>query len=164
MRVVADASPLILLARSELLSLLPTLFSEVLIPEAVWNEVNAAGPADPAVQQLSAASWPQVVQASTTPGDSEILQWNLGRGESAVLMIARRQTNCRALLDDRAGRACARTLEIPLLGTGGLLILAKNRGLIPSVADALRALRNSGLWLSDDMHQLLLQHAGESET
>jgi predicted nucleic acid-binding protein len=163
MRVVADASPLILLARSELLSLLPALFSDILIPEAVWNEVDAAGPADPAVQQLSAASWPQVVQISPTPGDSEILQWNLGRGESEVLMAARRQTDCRALLDDRAGRSCARALEIPLLGTGGLLILAKNRGFIPSVAVALRALLHAGLWLSDDMYRLLLQHAGESE-
>lgn len=73
MRVVADASPLILLARSELLSLIPALFSEILIPEAVWNEVSAAGPDDPAVQQLSTASWPKVVQTATSPGDSEIL-------------------------------------------------------------------------------------------
>lgn len=79
-------------------------------------------------------------------------------------MVARRQIDCRVLLDDRAGRACARSLEIPLLGTGGLLILAKGQGLIPSVADALRALRESGLWLSEDMHRLLLRHAGESET
>lgn len=80
------------------------------------------------------------------------------------MMVAHRQTDCRALLDDRAGRACARALEIPLLGTGDLLILAKNQGLIPSVADALRALLDSGLWLSDDMHRLLLKYAGESES
>jgi predicted nucleic acid-binding protein len=162
--VVADASPLILLARSDLLFVLPALFAEVIIPEAVWDEVFAGGSSDPAVRQLETASWPRRAQPAASDSNTDVLRWNLGRGESDVLMLAQQRAGSRALLDDRAGRACARALGIPLLGSGGALVLAKRRGLIPSVGDSLEVMRRSGLWLSDDLRRLLLQKAGEAES
>jgi predicted nucleic acid-binding protein len=65
------------------------------------------------------------------------------------------------VIDDAAARACARTLRIPFLGTGGTLILAKRRGLIASVATGLQQARNAGLWLSDEVERLIKQAAGE---
>jgi predicted nucleic acid-binding protein len=47
------------------------------------------------------------------------------------------------------------------LGTGGMIVLAKRRGLIPSVLNPIQALRNAGLWLSDDLVHLLKRQAGE---
>jgi predicted nucleic acid-binding protein len=52
-------------------------------------------------------------------------------------------------------------LGITTIGTGGLLILAKRRGLIPSISPGIQALRDSGLWLSDTLVNLLKQQAGE---
>lgn len=68
----------------------------------------------------------------------------------------------RAILDDHAARQCAKALGIPILGTGGLLVLAKQRGIISSVREALQALRLAGLWLSDDLVQFLITKVGES--
>lgn len=82
-------------------------------------------------------------------------------GESEVLTLARSLPNHRAMVDDAAARACPRTLGIPILGTGGALVLAKRRSLIPSVATALQALREAGLWLSDDVEKVLRQQSGE---
>jgi len=65
------------------------------------------------------------------------------------------------MMDDQAARRCARILDIRTLGTGGMLVLAKRRGLIISVADCLNHLREAGLWLSDDLVTLLLKEAGE---
>jgi predicted nucleic acid-binding protein len=65
------------------------------------------------------------------------------------------------MVDDAGARRCARTFDIPILGTGGTLILAKRRGFIASVAESLIALRNAGLWLSDELVTLLKQQAGE---
>jgi predicted nucleic acid-binding protein len=48
-----------------------------------------------------------------------------------------------------------------MLGTGGLLVLAKRRGLLPSVGEGIEKLRQSGLWLSDDITQILKAQAGE---
>lgn len=67
----------------------------------------------------------------------------------------------RAMVDDAAARRCARTLSIPTLGTGGALVLAKRRGLVTTISSSIQALRNSGLWLSDDLVRLLKQQAGE---
>jgi len=87
--------------------------------------------------------------------------WNLGAGETAVLSYALASPPVRAIIDDASARRCARTLSIPMLGTGGVLLLAKRRGLVPSVAEGLERLRTAGLWLSDDLVRLLKMEAGE---
>ena len=48
-----------------------------------------------------------------------------------------------------------------MLGTGGLLVLAKRRGLLASVSEGIERLRQSGLRLSDDIAQILKTQAGE---
>jgi predicted nucleic acid-binding protein len=91
-----------------------------------------------------------------------IAAWDLGPGESEVLSFAFEQPGYYAMVDDAEARRCARTLGIPILGTGGALILAKRRGLIVSVSESLMALRNAGLWLSDELVLLLQRQAGEA--
>lgn len=61
----------------------------------------------------------------------------------------------------RAARRCARVLGIKTLGTGGLLVLAKKRGLIQSVRKRIARLRESGLYMSDNVVELLALKAGE---
>jgi predicted nucleic acid-binding protein len=92
---------------------------------------------------------------------SEILIWNLGLGESEVLSLALADKSYVAMIDDRAARNCARTLGIHTLGTGGALVLAKRRGLIPSVSIALQQLLDAGLWLSDELMTLLTTSRGK---
>jgi len=156
--VVVNASPLITLFRSGQADLLPRLFSRIVIPEAVWQEVVVAGRDDAAARELGAPSWP-IRQAVVPSPRVEI--WNLGAGETAVLSYALANSGVRAMVDDADARRCARTLGIPLLGTGGLLLLAKRRGQLPSVAEGLAKLRGAGLWLSDDLVRLLTTQAGE---
>jgi predicted nucleic acid-binding protein len=158
-RVVVNASPLITLFRSDQAGLLPQLFSEILVPEAVWREVVESDHEDVATAGLRTATWTKKIAVQVSP---RIAVWNLGAGESEVLTVALDRPDYRAMVDDRAARRCARTLGIRVLGTGGMLILAKRRGLIASVADGLNRLRESGLWLSDDLVALLLKQAGES--
>jgi predicted nucleic acid-binding protein len=158
-RVVVNASPLIILSKSQLVGLLPKLFTEVLIPGAVWDEVTAGTASDAASRQLSAVVWARRVKVAAI--DTSVAEWNLGAGESEVLSLAMSEPGCRAMIDDRLARACARTLSLPFLGTGGALVIAKQRGLIPSVTDALRSIRGAGIWLSAEVEQLLKQQAGE---
>jgi predicted nucleic acid-binding protein len=66
------------------------------------------------------------------------------------------------MVDDYAARQCAKTLGIATLGTGGMLVLAKRRGIISSVQPALIAVRRAGLWLSEEVVSLLLTQAGEN--
>lgn len=91
----------------------------------------------------------------------EIIAWNLGEGESEVLSWAYQNNDFMAMIDDRAARRCANTFGIKTLGTGGFLILAKQKGLIPNVETELEKLKSIGLWLSDEIVRLLLKQAGE---
>jgi len=58
-------------------------------------------------------------------------------------------------------KKCAQSLGIPTIGTGTILILAKEYGLIESVEQSLCKLQNVGLWISEPIIQLLKRKAGE---
>ncbi|NJL91378.1 MAG: DUF3368 domain-containing protein [Coleofasciculaceae cyanobacterium SM2_1_6] len=77
------------------------------------------------------------------------------------VIMALKNYGYAAILDDRAAWRCSQTFGISTIGTGRLLILAKQRGLIPFVFPRIQALRDAGLWLSDDLVNLLKQQAGE---
>ena len=158
-RVVVNSSPLITLFNSQLINLLPQLFAEIIVPGAVWDEVIAVGKTDAASKQLPGASWVTRVEVSAV--SPAIATLNLGQGESEVLTFALNNPSYRAMVDDAAARRCARTLGIATLGTGGMLVLAKRRGLISSVSSSIETVKNAGLWLSDEVVSLLKQQAGE---
>jgi predicted nucleic acid-binding protein len=156
--VVINASPLITLFRSGQADLLPRLFSHIVVPEAVWQEVVLDEWEDTAARELSKQSWPVREEVVCSP---RVAAWELGAGETAVLSHALSNPPLRAVIDDMDARRCAKTLNIPMLGTGGLLVLAKRRGLLLSVAEGIAKLRDSGLWLSDDIVRVLKTQAGE---
>jgi predicted nucleic acid-binding protein len=157
--VVIDASPLIALFKSQQSYLLNQLFSQVLVPEAVWNEVIHNKYDDLASQGIVNVNWLKKVTVNKIP--EVISQRDLGKGESEVLSFALNHSTIRAMLDDHAARQCAKTLGISTLGTGGMLILAKQRGILLSVTEALEKLRAAGMWISDDLFKLLTSKAGE---
>jgi predicted nucleic acid-binding protein len=158
-RVVINASPLIILFRGHLESLLPGLFSEIYVPGAVWSEVTGGGYRDESASGIINAGWAKRVKVSGI--SPSVAAWDLGIGESEVLSFALGRPGFRAMVDDKAARRCAKTLGIRTLGTGGMLVLAKRRGLIESVSDALATLRTVGLWMSDELVDLFLEEAGE---
>ena len=157
--IIADSSPLIVLLKSDLEYILPELFEEIILPEAVWQEILSGLDNDIAKQKLPFLSW--IKRTPTAISNKTIENYNLGKGETAVLNLALITSESRVILDDFAARKCAKALEIKFFGTGGLLILAKQKGLIDSVSDALEKVQNAGLWLSDTITELLKQKAGE---
>lgn len=146
---VINASPFILLCKSGLAEILPELFAEVYMPEAVSDEIFQGD--DTASQKLSVyqKNWLKFCQVKTV---EDVLVWNLGNGETEVLSFAfENKAQFTALIDDRAARKCAETLNIKTLGTGGILILAKKCGLIENVAVELKKLQSAGLWISNEV-------------
>ncbi len=155
--VVINASPLITLFRSGQADLLPRLFKRINVPEAVWSEVVNER-RDAAARGLLSQTWPSREKVMISP---RVQAWNLGGGETAVLSHALMNPPIRAVIDDMDARRCAQALGISLFGTGGILLLAKRRGLLESVNDGLIKLREVGLWLSDDIIRLIKAQAGE---
>lgn len=157
-RIVLNASPLILLGNSELAFILPELFSEIVIPEAVWQEIVGGPHVDRAAQMLPGLTWLKPVQVTPAP---DIIRWDLGTGETEVLSFALQNPAYTPAVDDLLAKKCAKSLGIQTLGTGSILILAKEGGLIESIEQSLRQLQSAGLWISEPVIQLLKRKAGE---
>lgn len=157
--IVADSSPLIVLLKSDLDFILPELFDEILVPETIWQEILSGGDADIAKQKLPALTWIKRIPAITL--NEKIENYNLGKGETEALSLALETLNAGIILDDYAARKCAKELKIPFIGTGGLLISAKQKNLISSVSKALEKVLEKGLWLSDAIIEMLKEKAGE---
>jgi len=158
MPIVLNASPLILLCNSNLAFILPEMFDGIVTPEAVWQEILSGPRIDRAVQLLPGFDW--LKRVHVTPA-ATVVRWDLGAGETAVLSFAIEQRAYISVLDDLLAKKCARSLGLPTLGTGALLILAKEHGLIESVENALRQLQKVGLWISEAVIQMLKHRAGE---
>lgn len=100
--VVINASPLITLFRSGQADLLPRLFTHIVVPEAVWQEVvldEWEEWADRAARELSKQSWPVRAEVTSSP---RVAAWELGAGETAVLSHALANPPLRAMI--RHGR------------------------------------------------------------
>ena len=157
---VCDASPVILLAKVRRADFLLSLPNQLVIPEVVEREI-ASGPADsPAAnwleQNTSHLEHPNV---SLSP---DVAAWDLGTGESSVLSWALQRRSWTLVLDDLAGRRCAKDLGLSLTGTLGVVLLAKEDGLIDEVAPIVKALTDVGLWASDTLVGAVLREAGET--
>jgi len=145
--VVCNASPLIVLAKAGWLWLLPKLFTEIYVPQAVVGEIMAGPPDDPARQTFPSLNWihPVVMDPALSP----LSVWQLGRGESEVLEYARLHAGLTALLDDRAARRAALALGVRVHGTLSILALSVQHGHVKSFTEAAGQLRAAGLYASD---------------
>lgn len=156
---VCDASPIILLAKTDRADLLTALSDELVIPEAVEREVASGPEGSPARHWLrthrSQYGHPSVSVVS------EVASWDLGRGESSVLSWAVRKVGWTAILDDLAGRRCGQALGLPVTGTLGVLLLAKEEGHLSKVKPVVDALLDAGLQVSDALLDEVLRRAEE---
>lgn len=158
-RRIVNASPLILLTKIGRIDLLQTSGVEVVIPSAVLQEVSSPGPSDPVVRAIHDAAW-QVVTV-TDPVPTSLGRWKLDPGEEAVLTLALASADCEVVLDDLAGRRCAGAHGVPLIGTLGLVILARRIGRIAAARPVIEDLRRAGLRVSQDVIEDALKRAGE---
>lgn len=163
MVVVADASPLIFLARIGLSDLLQQLFGTIAVPRTVMNEVTHGGGTLPGAPELQDASWLQVVDFEPDAPLQRSLTKDLGAGESAAILLALEAGADLLLVDDRAARVAARRLDIPIRGSLGFLLDAKRRGLLTELAPYVEGLREAGAWLSEDLVKRVLSAAGEAK-
>jgi predicted nucleic acid-binding protein len=145
--VVCNASPLIVMAKTNLLDLMPRLFEEIFVPQAVVNEIRAGPPDDPANRALGNCPWLKTVLLD--PRLSPLAVWQLGRGESEVIEYARLHPGVEALLDDRAARRAAARLGLIVRGTLSVAALGANRGYVRSFSEAVNQLRAAGLFVND---------------
>jgi len=160
--IVADAGPLIGLAIAGRIEILGALFEKVLIPQAVLEELQleASRPGSFALSKAKEEGW---LSAEDLPENTAMTQLTelLDRGEAEAIVLAK-SMNARLLIDERRGRAVARSRGVVVIGTGGVLLLAKREHVIDQIAPILDELASHGYRLSDGLRRELLVLAGEA--
>lgn len=146
-QAVVNASPLIFLAKAGMIHFLQQAAPQILIPTAVTKEIGRRGGGDITVRALASTSW--LITVEVPPIPPLIQAWDLGPGESAVLAHAQAHPGVAAIIDDAAARRCAEMLGVPVLGTLGLVMIAKKRGLIPAARPVIGLLKQQGMFLSE---------------
>jgi|688.fasta_scaffold462217_2 predicted nucleic acid-binding protein len=157
---IFNASPLILLGKIQRLHLVEILSPAFRIPKEVVLEIGAGPSNDPTIKWLTSVEI-AIHTVDTPPPPPFLTLWDLGAGETAVLSLALADHGSAVVLDDLAARNFAMTFDIPLLGTLGLLLRAKNLGLIGQLAPHIRQLESVGANLSQSVIQRALYLAGE---
>jgi predicted nucleic acid-binding protein len=154
---ISNATPLIAFARIGELALLARLVPRVAVPEAVWHEVTD-DPTQRGAEAIRQATWIDVYPVTTVPGELLAL---LDRGEAEVIALAEACAAQEVLLDERAARAIAIARGLHIIGTAGLLVRAKQQGMIPAVEPVLTRMQAQGVRYSQTFVAALLQQLGE---
>jgi predicted nucleic acid-binding protein len=156
--VIADAGPLIAFARLNLLDLLPQIFSRVLVTNIVLGE--SAGRSDFLESPLIHEALNSGLLELCTPPDFSAFVQEIDAGEASAIAMAF-ECGCGVLMDDRAGRRAAKNIGVPVIGTVGVLVLAKRKGMVPLVKPLLKNLAASGYFLSNAIVAAALEASGE---
>ncbi len=156
--VVADAGPLIAFGRIGRLDLLDAVLGEVVTPEAVLAECLIE-PLKPGAAAIAAALETGRLRRIPDPDPASQPLAVLGAGESAVIRLGL-ALPAPVLMDDRTARAAAHNLRVNVIGSAGVLLAAKRRGLIEAVAPVIETFRANG-YLSASLVQAILTRASE---
>jgi len=149
--VVCNSSPLIGLQQIGQLSLLNALFGTIAVPPAVTQEVAPSVMLPEWVEQknLVQSIGPLIMKASLGPGESEAISLAL---ESNARLI---------ILDDRPARRLAQSLSLPVVGTLGVLLIARKKNLIPAIKSCLDELLRFDFRIAPALYEQVLEDAGE---
>lgn len=164
--VIADAGPLMALARIDSLELLRGLFKCVCITATVRDEILHAASSFPDAELLARTlteGWIEVVDAPQH--EWKPLNPGVDAGEASAIHTACvwRDAGDAILLvmDDRAGRLEAKAQRIEMIGTAAVVGLAKAEGLIPAARTLLERLAQFGYFIGPSVIAAIVADVGE---
>lgn len=160
MNVVCDTSALLLLAKIDQLELLTALYDTVLVPKSVLNEIESK--LDKAAMAIRERVRNQAFEIrEANPQALMDIPADLGSGEREAIALALETHAQLVILDDEQGRRIARGQSLAVTGTIGVIIEARERGMLKSVRHELDRLIESGLWLDERFYHRVLREYGE---
>jgi predicted nucleic acid-binding protein len=161
MIVVADTGPINYLILIGHIDILPRLYSNILIPSVVRDELLRAGASDTVRQWIeSPPGWLDIRRPTTEP-DAELIAADLDAGEFDAILLAQEMGADEIILDDQIGRREAERRKLHTVGTLGVLRDAAKEGLL-DLRQALTRLRSTNFYITEELIDRLLAEAGST--
>jgi predicted nucleic acid-binding protein len=142
--IISDTSCLIALFNVGLLHILKDLFDVIIITPEIKEEFGQSLP-----------NWIIIKQVKNIEKQSQI-EALLDKGESSAIALALETENAFLIIDEIKGRKVAKSYEIDIIGTIGILVLANKKGLIKDLPAVISKLIDNGFRLSEKLLQKLL--------
>ena len=150
MIVISDTSCLIVLGKLNRLDLLRNLYGTITVTDVIANEYG-----------MDLPDWFTVVNVPESPFLIDLGR-RLDRGEASAIMLAKITSDSLLIIDEAKGRAVAQEMALPLIGTLGLLIKAKEAGLLETLKPILTTIRTeTNFRFSGAVEMAILRRAGE---
>ena len=156
MLVVADTGVLISLGHVDLISLLSQVFGEFYVPKAVWDELVRYEHPDFDQEKLKEIK-PQVVRIKST----NYLSMLMDSGESEAVILYEEMKADFLLIDDQKARIIAESFGINCIGSIGLILKAKEKGLVGEIRPVFLKWIKLKRYFSLKLLNEILQIAGE---
>jgi len=142
--IIADASCLIVLQNIQELPILQKLFGEVFITGEVGKEFG-----------LELPEWIKIRKVVNT-SKKEALSLVLDEGEASSIALSLEIGDSILIIDEKKGRRIAQELGIKIIGTLGVILRAKERGLINSIENLLEKLESAEFRISENLKANIL--------
>lgn len=160
MIVVSDTTPLISFLKINKLDVLEKLFAEVLIPQAVFNELIVDERFRLEAELIKSKKF-ITVKPINNPESVSILKraTGLDQGESEAIVLADELKADLLLMDEAKGRNVSTQMEIKIMGTIGILMAAYEEHELTSdeVRECIDGLQRAGRHIGQRHYQILLR-------
>ncbi len=153
MKVVTNSTPLIALSKINRLELLQKVYRSIYIPEEVYTEVVVNGVGKPGAAEVASADW--IICQPIKDKDQVLILHNrtlIDLGECGAIVLAQEIEAERIIIDDRVARHIAIAKGLSVVGTVGVLRVAKAMQIIPEIKPILDDLRLHGTRISDRLY------------
>ncbi len=149
--IICDTSCLLVLEEIKKLDILREIFTEIITTPQVEKEFEYPLP-----------EWIRIQQVSNYQKQIELLAL-LDLGEASAIALAFETPNSILIIDEKKGRLVAKDLNLKIIGTLRVILLAKQKGILKSVKETIRELKENGFWLSEKIVNKILSEADEEE-
>jgi predicted nucleic acid-binding protein len=159
-KVVVNTTPLIALSHIGQLDILKKMYGEILIPNAVYNELSAKPDSICKIEVDNSKDWIRVEEIKNQMAKS-MYKTQLHEGEVEVMILSQEVNADLVIIDDANAKKHAKYLKLPVTGTLGVLIKAKQNGYIDKLKPMLQMMIENGIYISQDLVKLCLKQVGE---
>ena len=147
--IISDTSCFITLSNIGELNLLRLLYSKIVTTPEIVQEFGESLP-----------DWVEVIPVSDK-AKQKLLEIQVDRGEASAIALALESENPILIIDDYKARKLANSLKINHTGTIGVIIAAKQKGIISSIKPLLNKIKETNFRISADLEIHALIQAEE---
>ena len=158
--IVSDTSCIGYLIQVNLLNLLQIIYGEIIIPDAVNEEIFQLENRGYNLTEFKNADWIKICHTNNLSNVNDY-KYILDKGELEAISLAIELKADLLIIDEKLGRIVATNIGFDITGLVGILITAKNKNLIISIKEVLDKVILLGCRISKNLYNIALNSCNE---